>query len=58
LWRFDVLHFDFDFFSGIVFFVSAGFELLSLFSVILLYIFIYRHEKIFGELGKEQKDKM
>jgi hypothetical protein len=38
---------------GTVFFVSTGFEIFALSSVVLLYFFIYRHEKQFGELGKE-----
>ena len=39
---------------GTVFFISAGFELLALIAVSLLYIFIYKHEQKYGILGKEQ----
>ena len=39
---------------GTVFFVSAAFELQALLAVALLYIFIYKHEKKYGVLGKEQ----
>ena len=39
---------------GTVFFVSAAFELLALLAVAILYVFIYKHEKKYGTLGKEQ----
>jgi len=42
-------------FSGTVFFMSSGFDVVSLSAMSLLYIFIYKHEKIFGPLG-ENKD--
>ncbi len=38
---------------GTVFFISTGFEVFALTCVATLYFFIHRHEKQFGELGKE-----
>ena len=39
---------------GAVFFVSAGCEILSLVAISIFYVFILKHERIFGELGREQ----
>jgi hypothetical protein len=40
---------------GTVFFVSTGFEVLSLASILVLYFFVSRHERAFGDLGHTQK---